>query len=132
MRYWLGAAPMAGLAMVLLTGCGSDSSSRGLSSVTITGEEGQTVSGGGCAVHGHATNTGNRRAHVHLAYAAHRSGAVIATSTADFDVDPFSNFDFGNTVPNSQGQPSSTAFAPNVSCANIDDFSRTALDVEAS
>src|SRR5262245_24277013 len=97
---------MVGLIAFLLLGCGSDTSSRGLSSVTITGEEGQTAPGGGCAIHGHATNTGNRRARVHIAYDAKRSGAVIAKSTADFEVAPFSNFDFGNTVLNSQGQPS--------------------------
>ena len=132
MRYWLAGPAMAGLATLLLTACHSDTSSRGLSSVTITGEEGETTSGNGCAIHGHATNTGNRRAHVHLAWAAKRSGAVIATSTADFDVDPFSNFDFSNRVPNSQGAPSSTPFVPQVSCANIDTFDRTAFQVDAS
>jgi hypothetical protein len=83
-------------------------------------------------VKGHATNTGNRRAQVRITYEAKNSGNAIATSTAEFEVAPFSNFDFGNSVQNSQGQPSSTAFVPPVSCGAIDDIDRTDLDVEAS
>ena len=132
MRHWLGGAAMLGLAAILLAGCEGDTSSRGLSSVTITGEEEQVVPANRCAVKGHATNTGNRRAHVRITYEAKNSGNVIATSTAEFDVAGFSNFDFGNSVANSQGLPSSTAFVPPVSCATIDNIDRKDLDVEAS
>ena len=132
MRYLVGGAAIAGMAVVLLAGCESDSSSKGSSSVGITGEEEQTVAGNGCAVRGHATNTGNRRARVRITYEAKNSGNVIATSVAEFEVAPFSNFDFANNVANSQGQPSSGAFVPPVSCAAIDDFDRRDLDVEAS
>jgi hypothetical protein len=132
MRYWLGGAAIAGMAVVLLAGCESDSSTKGFSSVSITGEEEQTVAGNLCAVRGHATNTGNRRARVRITYDAKNSGNVIATSVAEFEVAPFSNFDFANNVANSQGQPSSDTFVPPVSCAAIDDISRRDLDVEAS
>lgn len=132
MRHWVSGAAMAGLATLLIVGCNSDSSSKGFSSVTVTGEERESLPGNRCAVKGHATNTGNRRARVHIAYEAKNSGNTIATSTADFEVAPFSNFDFGNSVQNSQGQPSSTAFFPPVSCGTIDDIRRTDLDVEAS
>ncbi len=132
MRHWMSGAAMAGLATLVLMGCEGDTSSKGVSSVTITGEERESLSGNRCAVRGHATNTGNRRARVHLAYDAKNSGNTIATSTADFEVAPFSNFDFGNSIQNSQGQPSSTAFFPPVSCGAIDDIRRTDLDVEAS
>ncbi|HEY7139086.1 MAG TPA: hypothetical protein VIE44_03230 [Methylomirabilota bacterium] len=131
-RHWLGGAAMAGLTVVLIAGCEGDSSSRGFSSVTITGEEEETVPGNRCAVKGHATNTGNRRAHVRITYEAKNSGNVIATSTADFEVAAFSNFDFANSVQNSQGQPSSSAFVPPVSCAAVDDIDRKDLDVDAS
>jgi hypothetical protein len=43
----------------------------------------------------------------------------------------FSNFEFRNSVLNSQGQPSSGAFNPPVSCAAIADIDRTDLDVDA-
>jgi hypothetical protein len=132
MRYWVGGAAIAGLAVALLAGCESDSSSRGFSSVTITGEEEQTVSGNLCAVRGHATNTGNRRARVRITYEAKNSGNVIATSVAEFEVAAFSNFDFANNVANNQGQPSSGVFVPPVSCATIDDIDRKSLDVDAS
>jgi hypothetical protein len=131
MRYLVGGAAIAGMAVVLLAGCESDSSSKGFSSVSITGEEEQTVAGNGCAVRGHATNTGTG-ARVRITYEAKSSGNVIATSVAEFEVAAFSNFDFANNVANSQGQPSSGAFVPPVSCAAIDDFDRRDLDVEAS
>ena len=132
MRHWLGGAAMAGLATLLLTGCESDSSDGGFSSVTITREEEEAVPGNRCAVKGNATNSGNRRARVRITYEAKNSGNVIATSVAEFEVAPFSNFDFRNSVQNSQGQPSSGAFFPPVSCATIDDIDRTDLDVEAA
>jgi hypothetical protein len=131
MRYWLGGVAVT-LAAVLLIGCEGDSSSKGFSSVTITGEEKEVVAGNLCAVKGHATNSGNRRARVHIDYEAKNSGTVIATSTADFEVAPFSNFDFSNSVQNSQGQTSSTAFVPPVSCSTIGDINRKNLDVEAT
>ena len=131
MRYWVDAA-IAGIAVALLTGCEGDTSSKGFSSVTITGEEEQIVPGNRCAVSGHATNTGNRRARVRITFEAKNSGNVIATSVAEFEVPPFSNFDFANNVMNSQGQPSSGAFVPPVSCAAIDDIDRRDLDVEAT
>ena len=132
MRYGASSAVIAGVAVVLFAGCEGDSSSRGFSSVTITGEEEQTVSGNRCAVRGHATNAGNRRARVRITYEAKSSGNVIATSVAEFEVAPFSNFDFANNVNNNQGQPSSGAFVPPVSCAAIDDIDRRDLDVEAT
>ena len=60
MRYWVGGAAIAGMALALLAGCESDSSSKGFSNVSITGEEEETVAGNRCAVRGHATNP-NRR-----------------------------------------------------------------------
>jgi hypothetical protein len=132
MGYWVSGAVIAGTAVVLFAGCETDSSSRGFSSVSITGEEEQAVAGNLCAVRGHATNTGNRRARVRITYEGKSSGNVIATSVAEFEVAPFSNFDFANNVANSQGQPSSSAFVPPVSCAAIDDIERRDLDVEAS
>ena len=132
MRYWVGGAAVAGMAVLLLAGCEGDTSSKGFSNVTITGEEEQTLSGNRCAVRGHATNAGNRRARVRITYEGKNSGNVIATSTAEFEVAPFSNFDFSNTVANSQGQPSSSPFFPPVSCAAIDNVDRKDLDVEAS
>ena len=112
MRHWLGGTATAALAALLLTGCEGDTSSKGFSSVTITGEDEETVPGDRCAVQGHATNAGNRRARVHLVYEAKDAqGTVIGTSTADFEVAPFSTFDFSNSLLNSQGQPSSGVFS---------------------
>jgi hypothetical protein len=132
MRTWIGGVAMAGLMVLMLGGCESDTSSKGFSSVTISGEEEQTVQGNLCAVRGHATNTGNRRARVRITYEGKSGGTVIATSVAEFEVAPFSNFDFANNVANSQGQPSSGVFVPPVSCAAIEDIDRRDLDVEAS
>ena len=134
MRHWQRCATILGTAaLLLLAGCGSDTSSTGFSSVTITGEQRQTLAGNRCAIQGHATNAGNNRAHVQINYnAKDAQGTVIATSTAEFEVAPFSNFDFSNTVLNNQGQPSSTAFTNNVSCGSISDFDRTNLDVHAA
>jgi hypothetical protein len=122
-----------GLAGLLLAGCEGDTSSKGFSSVTITKEEEQVVAGNRCAVQGHATNSGNRRARVRITWEGKNSaGTVIATSNADFEVAPFSDFEFSNTKLNSQGQPSSSVFSNNVSCAAIDDVDRKDLDVEAT
>jgi hypothetical protein len=122
----------AGLTGLLIAGCESDIDSGGLASITITDEDEQTVSGNRCAVSGNATNAGNQRARVHITYQAKNGqGTVIATSTADFEVAPFSNFQFGNDKANSQGQPSSGVFSNNVSCADIADIDRTGLDVDA-
>jgi hypothetical protein len=132
MQHWRSGAVTLSLAGLLLTGCEGDTDSSGFAGVTITGEEEEEVAGNRCAVMGHAINSGNSRARVRIAYEAKNSqGTVIGTSTAEFEVAPFSNFDFGNSVLNSQGQPSSGVFSNNVSCASIDDIDRTDLDVEA-
>jgi uncharacterized protein (DUF58 family) len=131
MRYWLGGVAMLSLTGLLLAGCESDTNSRGLASVTITDEEEQAVAGNLCAIKGHATNGGNRRARVKLAYDAKNSqGTTTGTSTGEFEVAPLSNFDFRNSVLNNLGQPSSTVFTNNLSCAAIDHFRRTDLEVE--
>jgi hypothetical protein len=132
MRQWQLGVVTLGAAMFLLAGCGSDTSSTGFSSVTVTGEQRETVAGNRCAIKGHATNAGNNRARVRIDYRAKDAqGTVIATSTADFEVAPFSNFDFANSILNSQGQPSSGTFTNNVSCGSISDFDRSNLDVNA-
>ena len=131
MQQWMHGAAIAGLGTLLLAGCEGDTSFTGFASVTITGEEEEGVAGNRCAVKGHATNSGNNRARVRIAYEARNSqGVMIATSTAEFEVAPFSNFDFRNSVLNSQGQPSSNVFSNDVSCAAIDDIDRKTLDVE--
>lgn len=133
MRHWMLGATIAGLGTLLLAGCEGDTSSTGFSSVTITGEDEEVVAGNRCAVEGRATNSGNNRARVRIAYEAKDAqGAVIATSTAEFEVAPFSSFEFRNSVLNSQGQPSSNVFSNDVSCAAIDDIDRKNLDVEAT
>jgi hypothetical protein len=132
MRYWQRGVATVGLATLLLAGCNSDTNSSGFSSVTITGEEREQVAGNHCAIKGHATNAGNSRARVRIAYdAIDPQGTVIATSAAEFEVAGFSNFDFSNSVLNSEAQPSSGVFTNNVSCASIDHFRRTSLNVDA-
>ena len=132
MRHWRHGAATLSLAGLLLAGCEGDTDSSGFATVTITGEEEEVVAGNRCAVKGNATNSGNSRARVRIAYEAKNSqGTVIGTSTAEFEVAPFSNFQFRNSVQNSQGQPSSGVFSNNVSCASIDDIDRKDLDVEA-
>jgi hypothetical protein len=132
MRQRLWGVAIMSLASLLLVGCEGDTKRGGFTSVTITGEEEEAVAGNLCAVKGHATNTGNSRARVKIAYEAKNSqGTTIGTSTAEFEVAGFSNFDFRNSVLNNQGQPSSGVFSNNLSCAAIDHFRRTDLDVEA-
>jgi len=132
MRHWQRGLAILGAATLLVAGCRNDTSSTGFSSVTITGEERQSVAGNHCAIEGHATNAGNNRARVHINYnAKDAQGAVIATSTADFEVAPFSNFDFSNSVLG-QGQATSSVFTNNVSCGAVSDFNRTNLDVTAT
>jgi hypothetical protein len=115
---------------LLLTGCEGDTDSGGFSSVTITDEDEEIVAGNRCAVSGNATNAGNSRARVRITYEAKNSaGTVIGTSTAEFEVAGFSNFQFRNSVLNNQGQPSSGVFSSNLSCAAIADIDRA--DVEA-
>jgi hypothetical protein len=131
-RGWVWSTAALGLAGLLLTGCEGDTDESGFASVTITDEDEEVVAGNRCAISGNATNAGNSRARVRIAYDAKNSqGAVIGTSTAEFEVAPFSNFQFGNSKLNSQGQPSSGAFSNNLSCAAIVDFDRTDLDVDA-
>ena len=124
MRYWVGGAAIAGMAVVLLAGCESDTSSKGFSNVSITGEEEQTVAGNRCAVRGHATNTGNRRARVRITYEGKNSGNVIATSVGRVRGRAVLELRLREQRRNSQGQPSSGAFVPPVSCAAIDDIDR--------
>ena len=122
----------AGLAGLLFAGCEGDTSSRGFVSVTITDEEEESVVGNLCAVKGNATNSGNRRARVRITWEAKNGqGTVIGTSSADFEVAGFSNFQFSFTKGNSQGQPSSGVFSNGLSCAAIADFDRKDLDVDA-
>jgi len=132
MRSWRRGAATLSLAGLLLAGCEGDTDSSGFTTVTITGEEEEGVAGNRCAVKGNATNSGNSRARVQITYEAKNSGGtMIGTSTAEFEVAGFSNFEFSNSNLNNQGQPSSGVFSNNVSCASIDDIDRKGLDVEA-
>jgi hypothetical protein len=75
---------------------------------------------------------GNSRARVRISWSAKNAqGADIGSSSAEFEVAGFSNFDFSNTVLNSQGQPSSSVFTNNLSGAAIADIHRDNLDVDA-
>jgi len=112
-----------------LANCTGTSSSSGASEVAITGEDTQSV-GNLCAIKGHATNVGNLRVNVSISYEAQNAaGVAIGTSTAFFQIAAFSNFDFGPTQSNDQGQPSSGTFSNNLSCSAIASFRRTNLDV---
>ena len=109
----------------LLTACGGGTTSSGFFEVAITEERLETVQGNLCAVKGHGTNIGNVRAHVELRYEAlNATGGVIGTSTASFDVAPFSNFDFSNS-----GGNSSTTFSNGLACAGISNFRRSNTDI---
>lgn len=130
MRQWVDAALIIVLAAGLVAGCGGGTSSSGVFEVTLTEERLETVQGNRCAVKGHATNVGNVRANVELTYEAlSATGTVIGTSTASFEVAPFSNLDFANSVPNPAGQPSSTSFTNALACAGISNFRRTKTDI---
>ncbi len=132
MRYWRCGAVTLSLTGLLLAGCEGDVDESGFASVTITREEEQVVAGNLCAVKGHATNAGNSRARVRITWEGKDSGGnVKGTSSADFEVAPFSDFEFSNTKLNNQGQPSSSVFSNNLSCAAIDDVDRKDLDVDA-
>jgi hypothetical protein len=114
----------------LLASCGGTSSSSGASEVTITGENLRSVAGNLCVVEGHATNVGNLRVRVTVNYEARdASGMAIGTSTAFFEIAPFSNFDFSFNKNNAQGLPSSQPFSNGLPCSMIASFRRTNVDV---
>jgi hypothetical protein len=118
-----------GLAAGVLAGCGGTTSPSGASGVTVTREEREAV-GSLCAIEGHATNVGNLRVTVTLRYEARdATGAVIGTSTAFFQIAPFSDFDFGPRKANHLGQPSSGTFTNGLSCSAISSFRRVDVDV---
>ncbi len=121
--------------LAVLAGCGGHggTTSSGAFEVVITDERLQTVDGDRCAVRGNATNAGNVRARVELAYdALDASGRTIGTSAGSFEVSPFSNFEFGGTRLNAAGQPSSSVFSNGLACSAIDRFRRTRLHVTAA
>ena len=127
----LGVAAL-GLAGLLLAGCESDTDSRGLASITITDEDEEVVPGNRCAVSGNATNSGNSRARVRITYQAKNGqGTVIATSPRNSRSRPSRTSSSANSRANNQGQPSSGAFVPPVSCGAIADIDRKDLDVDA-
>jgi hypothetical protein len=113
-----------------LANCSGTSSSSGASEVAITDEDLESVAGNLCAVKGHATNVGNLTVRVRIDYEARNAtGMAIGTSTASFQIAPFSNFDFGFAKNNDQGQPSSGVFSNNLACSSISSFKRTNVDV---
>lgn len=131
MRRWWYRGAMLVLAGWLAAGCEGTSSSSGASGVTITGEDKEPTAGNSCAIEGHATNAGNLRVNVTIKYEAKdANGTMIGTSTAFFQIAPFSDFDFGPAKNNHLGQPSSGTFSNNLSCTAISDFKRVDLDVE--
>jgi hypothetical protein len=113
-----------------LASCGGTSSTSGASEVVITDEDLEAVAGNRCAVEAHATNVGNLTIRVTVSYEARdAAGMAIGTSTASFRIAPCSNFDFGFTKLNDQGQPSSGVFSNNLACSAIASFRRTNVDV---
>ncbi len=123
---------MVVVTVALLAGCGSTTNSGGTSSVTLTGEELQTLPGNQCAVQGNATNVGNLTVNVVITYdALNAIGVVIGSSTASFQIAAFSSFAYGPAKLNNLTQPSSTAFSNGVSWAGISSFKRTSFDVSA-
>ena len=130
MRPWHPGGLLLVLATGFLAGCSSTTSDSGASSVAITDESLQTISGNLCAVTGHATNVGTLTVKVTVQYEAlSATGVVIGTSTASFQIAPFSNFDFSSSKGNQNGQPSSGAFSNGLACAGISNFKRVGLDV---
>ncbi len=130
MQRWLSCGLFIALAGSILAGCGGTTSGSGASEVAITEESLETVQGNLCAVRGHATNVGNLTVNVTIRYEAlNASGAVIGTSTAAFQIAPFSNFDFSNSKGGNLGQPSSSIFTNNLGCSGISNFKRVDVDV---
>ena len=129
-RGWFLRGFVVALAGVLLAGCGGTSSGSGASEVAISDESLEVVQGNLCAVKGHATNIGNLTVNVTIDYEARNAtGVVIGTSSASFQIAPFSNFDFRNSKGNQNGQPSSGVFSNGLACAGISDFKRTHVEV---
>ena len=123
-------AVMFALAAGLLAGCGGGSNTGGSSSISLTAESLQFVPGNQCAVLGTATNVGNLTVHVTISWEARNgAGVVIGTSSAAFQVDPFSSFQYGFFRLNTLTQPSSGPFTNSLSCGAISSFQRTALDI---
>ena len=114
------------LACLAVSGCGSShggTSSSGAFEVVLSDERLEDAPGNQCAMEGNASNAGNLRAHVELAYdALDGNGAVIGTSTASFEVAPFSNFHFDR-------DHNSSPFGNGLSCSQISRFRRTRTDV---
>jgi hypothetical protein len=107
------------LVATVLAGCGGTTSGSGASEVVITDEHLETVAGTQCAVEAHATNVGNLRINVTVHYEAkNATGTVIGTTSASFQIAPFSNHDF-TTDP----------FTSNLACPGISSFHRTDVDV---
>ena len=125
--------PLVLLAALASCGGHGGTTSSGAFEVAITDEDLQITGANLCAVEGNATNAGNVRARVELTYEAlNASGAVIGTSTASFEVAPFSNFRFGPSKLNADGQPSSGTFDNGVACAGISRFRRSRTHVSAA
>jgi hypothetical protein len=123
-------AAVVALALAL-AGCGGEASSSGVTLVSITAEELDSVPGNRCAMQGHAANTGNARARVRLRYEARNaSGTVIGESTADFEVAGFSHFEFRFGEGNQDGQPSSRPFSNDLACGAIHRFERVDTDID--
>jgi hypothetical protein len=116
--------PLLALLAIFPAACGKHggTTSSGAFEVALTDERLQTVQGNSCAVRGHATNVGNVRSRVELTYEARNaSGAVIATSTASFEVAPFSDNDF-----------TTSAFDGGVACSGISSFRRSRTNITAA
>jgi hypothetical protein len=119
MQGWLRRGGAVALTGAILAACGGTTSSSGASEVVLTGEDLTTVGGSQCAVEGHATNVGNLRINVTVRYEARSAtGTVLGTSTASFQIAPFSKFDF-----------TSSPFTNNLACSGIASFRRTDVDV---
>ena len=115
----------------VLAGCGSTTNSGGSSSITLTDESRQIVlQGNQCAIQGTATNVGNLTVNVTIRYEAlNVAGVPVGSSSAEFQVAPFSDFAYGPTKLNHLGQPSSGPFTNGLSCLGFASFVRVFLDV---